>query len=818
LKASLDWLRDFVTWEGTPQELADRLTQIGLNVESLEEYAIEFPGVVVGRVESCEPHADADKLSVCRVFDGEATRQVVCGAPNVRAGLNVLLALPGAVLPGGLKLKKSKIRGVASEGMICSASELELSADSEGILELEGDPEPGTPADDLYGWRDWVYDIEVTPNRPDWLSHYGIAREIAAMQDALLDTPKLWSPPPSRDDKADVAVEIEDFADCPRYSAHVARGLTVGASPRWMQNRLRAVGARPINNVVDITNYVMFELGQPLHAFDLGKFSGQTVTVKRAVAGSSFETLDGVTRELVAEDLVIADGSGPVALAGVMGGSRTEVDESTRDVMLESAFFAPGLVRRTSRALQLVSESSFRFEREADWEMVEIAARRALYFFQKHSGARIANGFSDRQNPDRRSQPQIQLRMTQVNRLLGTDLEVKTAIDYLQALGLKCTPLGHARDRGSSGAALVATVPGFRRDLKAEVDLIEEIARLYGFDRIGDRSRFRSVGAPRRHTRHVLAGKLRRYMAAVGHNEIVTSTFMAREDLDRLGLAEDDLRRRLLAVDNPRHGGETLLRTTLLPALLRAVVRNVNADNPLPLRLFQVGRSFLPARGGPVDVRHEDERDLPDEPLVFQACVAGRDGEAYGHLPAGLMEIKGLVTSLAELFALPLVLEPGGAEPCCPRNLQWEIRDRQGRCVGTAGDLARATLEAFGLAVPVAYCEIELTRLDTQRIVPTFAPFSRFPAVKRDLSLVVPEGVPYAAVERVIGASGGPLLAESALFDVFRGGTLVAGSMAIGIRLKFISAKGNLKSKAVDKAVADIVAALGGELGVTLRT
>ena len=470
MKISLDWLADFVKWEGSPADLAARLTAAGLNVEAIEEVGQSYPGVVVGRVVTREAHPAADRLSVCHVDTGAGGEPiaVVCGAANVAADQYILLATVGAVLPGGLRIKRSKLRGVESHGMICSAAELELSEEAEGILVLDGEPELGTTADELIGFTDTVLDIEVTPNRPDWLSHLGVAREVAAIYGTKLALPAVAQPGQSGE-RLGIQVEIADYADCPRYTAHGARGVTVGPSPRFMQNRLRAVGARPINNVVDVTNYVMFELGQPLHAFDHEKLTGDRLVIKRAQAGQKVVALDGEQHTLTSHDLVIADESGPVALAGVMGLQNSEVETATTDIVLESAFFSPGIVRRMSRGLGLTSESSYRFERQADREMVETAARRALYLLREHAGALVVGDWTDRQDPDQKPADPVPLRVFQVNRVLGIDIDTEQTASLLRGLGLSVQPMGNPDSTGASAVNMMVEVPSFRRDLAAEI-------------------------------------------------------------------------------------------------------------------------------------------------------------------------------------------------------------------------------------------------------------------------------------------------------------------------------------------------------------
>ncbi len=817
MKISLDWLRDFVAWEQTPEELARQLTNLGLNVEGLEPFAIAFPGVVVGLVREVKRHPNADRLTLCQVHDGVQLLSVICGAPNVREGLHVLLAHPGAQLPGGVRIQKTRIRGEESSGMICSARELGLGSDAAGIMELPDETVPGQTADELYGFRDHVLEIEVTPNRPDWLSHLGVAREVAALRGTKAAPPQIWKARKAQGEQLELSVEIENFADCPRYVAHAARGVQVGPSPGFMQNRLRAIGARPINNVVDVTNYVMYELGQPLHAFDRAKLEGARIYVRRAREAPTLRTLDGVERKLGAEHLVIADASGPVAVAGVMGSASSEVDAGTEEVVLESAFFDPLVVRRGARSLGLQSESSYRFEREADWDMVPFAAHRALHLLQKHAGARIVGDWADRQNPDRAAHPGIPLRVVQVNRLLGTELDTSAVASLLQQLQLKVSPLGGARDRSSSAASLMVEIPSFRRDLQAEVDLIEEVARLHGYERIRGEGRFRggAGGARRPDDRALLAA--RRHLASTGYQEIVTSSFCHEQDLLRLNLPAEDRRLHPLSVVNARHGGGTLLRTSLLPSLMEAAVRNVNASNVLPLRLFQAARVYLPRSEPPREARRPEERLLPDEPCILQLGLIGLDAEPVGGVPADLLEIKGVIEGLAAQLRLPLSLSPENAAPYLATGHQWRIRGGGGGAVGVAGAVAADVLRAWDLEAPVVVAEIELSGLDFQRPPLVYRPFPRFPAVKRDLSLLVPDGVPYGEVSRLAREGGGELLESLELFDIYKGKGLPDGTTAMGIRLKFRSSEGNLKGETVDKAVTAIVNALAAQLEVRMR-
>ncbi len=817
MKISLDWLGDLVSWDDSNDELAVKLTAAGLNVEGIEEFKVSFPGVVIAKVLKQEQHPDADRLSLCQVDAGTGEPvQVVCGAPNVREGLTVVFATVGSVLPGNFKIKKSKIRGVQSFGMICSDTELELGTDGEGIIELDTDLPAGTPVDELYGFSDTVLDIEVTPNRPDWLSHVGVAREVAAIYGTKVSFPRTWSSQQTGESLGK-KVRIDDYADCPRYSAFGARGVEVGSSPKWMQNRLLAIGSRPINNVVDITNYVMFETGQPMHAFDQSKLSGTTITIKKSEKGEKVVTLDEQERELEEGTLLVCDDKGPVALAGVMGLANSEVDQGTKNILLESAFFDSLLVRKASRGLNLISESSYRFERGGDWEMVIKAAHRALYLFQEHSGAHIVTDWADRFDPDRTAPKDIPLRIWQVNRVLGTEITTDQAATALQALGLKVQPMGNPLSSSPSAVNIMVKVPTFRRDLFQEIDLIEEVARSYGFDNMKDGAGFSGTTAGQRNTKDIALAKIRSWLAACGYSEIVTSTFMVEDDQQKMQMPEDDLRYQSLAVMNSHSGGDLNLRTHMLPSALDVVRRNINSGAAVPLRFFQNNRVYWPAGRKAENPLQADDCLLPEEPLFLQFAVAGNKDKGLDQVPADLLEIKGVVEALSSYLRIPLVLTVADAEPWLISGQQWTIQDGQGNNVGSAGRVSGKVLQANEIEAPVAVAEINLDLLDLNPLEMKYQPFARFPEVKRDLSLLVPNGTVYGQVEQVVLESGGVHLELVELFDIYRGKGVAEGHGAYGIRLKFRSAKGNLKGKTVDYAIKQIIEALASRLKIEHR-
>ena len=818
MKISLDWMRELASWDDEPAELAAKLTAAGLNVEGIEAYEQTFPGVVIAKVVHREQHPNADRLSLCRVDVGTGEEiQVVCGAPNVREGLTVLFAQVGAVLPGDFKLKKTKIRGIESFGMICSANELQLTSDSDAIMELDTERPGGTSADELYGFKDVVLDIEVTPNRPDWLNHLGVAREIAAIYGTKVAPPRCWSSQQSAESLG-LKIQIDDYEDCPRYTAFAAKEVKIGPSPSWIQNRLRAVGSRPINNVVDITNYVMLEMGQPMHAFDLDRLNGDKIIIKRAVPGQKVVTLDGQERKLEDDHLLVCDENGPIALAGVMGLASSEVTDETCDILLESAFFSPRKVRTASRALDLKSESSYRFERGTDWGMVEKAAHRALYLMQEHAGARIISDWADRSDPDRKPNEAVPLRTWQVNRVLGTDMSTDDVAQFLQNLGLKVLPMGNPEARNASAINMMVEIPTFRRDLFLEIDLIEEVARCHGFDQLEKGRGFqRQPANARRRIDDVLA-RVRTWCSGSGFSEIVTSTFLMPEDLDSLELAEGDSRNETLSVINPHHGGNTQLRTSLLPSLLDVARRNLNAGIQAPVRFFQYNRVFWPAEKRSVESKHPDDTLLPREPLILQLAVVGADSVGLDSVPGDLLEIKGTVQALSETLRVRFVLEPEDCEPWLVKGQQWRILDAEGKQVGSAGRVSSSVLEKFEMDTPVAVAEINLDELDLTPQGVEFKPFARFPGVKRDLSLLVPGAVSYQDIDDVVRESGGILLVDVELFDIYRGKGVPEGLGAFGIRLKFRSDKGNLKGKAVDKAITKILKDLADRLKIEPRS
>ncbi len=828
MRVSLAWLRDFVDVSLSPPELASRLVMAGLEVETVEQVGPRLDRVVVGRIESMRRHPDADRLTLCEVTDGETTRPIVCGATNMKAGDRVALALEGALLPSGVKIKRSKIRGQSSEGMLCSATELGLGEDSAGILILPPDATPGAPLAEALGLGDTVLTVKVYPNRPDLLSVLGVAREVAALTGAPLRGPKV---PAARPGDAGVPVAVADAADCPRYAGRRIDGIVVGPPPEWLTRRLEAAGVRSIDAVVDVTNYVMLELGQPLHAFEADRLAGPRIEVRRARPGERLRTLDGIDRALDPEVLVIADAAGPVALAGIMGGVGSEVTMGTRSVFLESASFAPVVVRRGTRRLGLATEASYRFERRVDPEGCLEALNRACELLGALAvpdpavrEAALAGG-SD-VYPGRAARRSVTLSVTKLNRLIGLvpPLDSPAVAGYFERLELPVR-------RGADADRLVIEPPSFRPDLERDVDLVEEVARLHGYDAVPyTMPKVTPANQPQGPVA-ALAGAARASLTAWGFSEAVSYAFVARADLDRLSLAEGDPRRAPLALRNPLSAEMAVMRTTLVPGLLAALERN-RRHGAERLRLFEVGKVFLPRPGEP----------LPAEPTCMAALLVGPRHPA-GWLsrpePTDFYDAAGIVEALRETLRAPgLRLVPvadgdRGGEPYLHPGLsaRVEVAARGGTAgrdqtngggpvvVGAVGALHPDLAARLDLgASPAFLIELSLDALAPYAGVrPSFRPIPRFPAVVRDLALILDAARPAAEVLALVRADRQPLLRDVAVFDVYQGPPIPPGRRSLGLTLTYQADDRTLTDDEVNRVHSRLTQRLVEALGAEVR-
>lgn len=803
MRVPVFWLRELVESLPDLDELVRGLTMAGLPVEGLEVFGEGVRGVVAGRIVELAPLPGSERLQVCRVDVGRtALLTVVTGAPNVSVGQTVPVAPPGATLRGGRVMDTADFRGVRSEGMLCSADELGISdSEGDGIMIL---PEPLAPGTDLAGplhLGERILEIELTANRSDCLSMLGIAREVSAIFQVPLRLPPFTPPEIDRNASDLASLAVLDPEGCPRYVARVLLDATVAASPLWLQQRLRAAGLRPIANLVDVTNYVMLELGQPLHAFDLDRLTERRVIVRRAASREKLVTLDETERLLELTDLVIADAAGPVAVAGVMGGVGSEIGPGTRRVLLESASFNPTLVRRTAKRLGMRSEASARFEKGVDPNGQGLAADRAALLMAQVAGASVARGSLDFY-PVPVAPRRVDLRTERVNALLGTSLAAGEIAGYLQRLpGVEVAE--------EKPGEYTVTVPTYRRDLEQEVDLVEEVARLKGYEAIPPTLRPGFSAEPPRTPERLLEERVRRFLTGSGLFEVTTSSLVARDEWRGWRLPEGSPLLRPVELAAPLSEAQAVLRTSLLPSLGEVLRRNLSR-RLTDVRVYEVGRAYHP--GG------EDE--LPREPHLVAGLLTGRvsGGEWWGaERTADFFDAKGLVEAL--LSALGVVnheFRPKVWPPFHPGRGAELLID--GEPAGLIGELHPEVQAALDAPERVAVFEVDLGVVGRGTLAPLlFRPLPRFPAVSRDLAVSLCESVPARAVERLIRETAGDLLEQARLFDVYKGGNLPAGCRSLAFALSFRSPERTLTDAEVDAVLDRVIQRLERDLGARLR-
>jgi phenylalanyl-tRNA synthetase beta chain len=792
MRVSYGWLRELLPdLTATPGEVAERLTNAGLEVEALLPFGSALEQVLVAEVKKVEPHPKRNNLSLVTVDRGGVEQSVVCGAPNVPGpGGRVALAPLGATLPAiGAPLAAREIGGVLSEGMLCSEVELGVGHDSSGILILE--PGLGAPGVSLSKVvpqaHDTIFEIGVTPNRPDALSHVGVARELGALFGLRFEPPDPGSPRRSSDARlADlIAVDNQDVERCPHYGAGAVLEVTIAPSPAWLRFRLHALGVRAISNVVDITNLLLFEFGQPLHAFDLDRVRGARIVVRRARPGEPFTTLDGVARTLDTDDLVIGDGEGPSALAGVMGGQDSEIRSTTRRVLIECAYFSPRGVRRTARRHGLHTESSYRFERGVDWGAVPRVLERAKVLLTELAGGAAVAGAIHAKGPDCEP-PRIGLRSSRLNKLLGVSVPFEEATAILSRLGLA---VGEVSEQGGDRIAEVRGA-SFRPDISREVDLIEEVARVRGLDQIP--TVLPAVAPQRPRPTGRLEQDVAREAVTLGFSEALTYSFVSPRELEQARA-----QKATVTLMNPLSEERSVMRTTLLPGLLDAL-RRARRHGERAVRLFTVGPRFLPPTAvepaGEAALarppRPEDRGVLPEERPCFAALISGpRTAHLSKPEEVDVYDAKGLALELVErltgrrasvrsAFGDPLAahLHPRGAA-------ELRVGDTQ---LGRLGPLHPDVLDAFDLDASAQVIELDLAQIERLgSTLPRYRPIPRLPAVGRDISLVVKDEVLAGDVEAAISAAAGELCESVELFDLFRGESVPEGHRALGFHVVY---------------------------------
>jgi phenylalanyl-tRNA synthetase beta chain len=800
MKVSIKWLKDYVDVTIPAVELANRLTMAGNEVASVKIQGENWDNVFVGKLLEVNPHPNADRLRLATVDLGKDQHTVVCGAPNLTVGDNICFATIGAELLDGhsgqkMKLKPAKIRGVESKGMICSEMELGLSQNHEGILVLPSDAPLGMPLGEYMG--DAVIDLEITPNRPDCLSVIGIARETAALTDQKVHIAPINYTESALPVASKIAVEIQAPDLCPRYCAGLITGIKIKPSPKWMQDRLTACGMRPINNIVDISNYVMLEYGQPLHTFDYDKIVGQKIIVRRAGENEIMTSLDGVERKLNSKMLVIADAARSVAVAGVMGGANSEVTDKTVNILVEAASFKPACIYFTGNTLGLASESRYRFERGISAEMTLPALKRATQLIVELGDGQAAKGYIDNY-PGQQPITPVELVFSRVKKLLGVDISQSRIIKALQALGIEYQTISEEK--------ITAVPPPWRSDIKIEADLIEEVARVIGYDQIP----LTLLAEPLPHLTpdpiFDLKRNMARGLAADGFHEVINFSLVGLESLQKLDPDKAPVIDQPIRVANPMTADMEYLRTTFRSNLLNSYSANRRYETG-SIRLFEMGKIYL-----------RRENDLPDERETLCAVMGGlRYAESWQDNDQKLdfYDVKGL----AEGLLLRLGLNPTfikARDKGLHVNKQADIYLSNTR-IGVVGECHPKVALAFEIAEPVYLIEIYLQALVSfSSVSRTYKPVPKFPAIVRDIALILDAGTIHQQVNTIIRDF--PLVEQVDIFDVYSGEQLEAGKKSLAYRISFRSAQHTLTDDEVDQVQQKILTRLSSELGAVLRS
>ncbi len=802
MKISLNWLKEWVDVTDSPESMAERMTMVGLEAASVEPFGAGYDSIVIGKILKIERHPNAEKLSLCDVTvgTGEAL-SIICGAKNIYEGAVVPVALVGSVLPNGMKIKRSKIRGVASEGMICSEEELGLEEHSTGIILLPEDLPLGRPFFEVTGLKDTLIDFEITPNRGDCLSILGIAREVSAVYDLPLKDKGITIEEAGSPAADAIRIEVENTRDCPRYCARLVRNVKIGPSPLWLREKLVKLGFRSINNVVDITNYVLLELGQPLHAFDYDTLRGQKIVVRSAREGEPFVTLDDKERVLTADDLLICDAEGPVAIAGVMGGLNSEVTEATKNVLIESAYFRPGAIRRTAKRLGLPTEASYRFEREVDPDGLARAADLAAALMARLAGGEVAPGVVDADFRERR-EVWIGLPTQKVRATLGLDIPDEEIREILQRL--------HMDTREKAPGVLEVRVPSFRRDLTRVIDLIEEVGRIKGFDAIPVTFPTREMDAHEADAPRLLRERLRHVLVDMGYYEAINYSFVTPAWLDALMIPEGDPLRRFVRLRNPITEEMSILRTFLLPSLLETARKNFNYRIQ-DIKIFELRKVYLSSEG----------QELPEEHLHLAGLVMGENPYGFGfeRHPFDFLDIKGDLEGIWDILGIEgvKVTAPGEAKPFLHPGISADIL-LVGTPIGFVGKLNPRVAEAFKLPENIYCFELDFDALaqGERRGVKAEA-VSKYPPVSRDIALVVDSDMPVAEIIERIYSFQNKYLKRVELFDIYSGKGIPEGKKSVAFRITYQALQKTLKDKEVDKIHGQLASYLTKKGDIQLR-
>lgn len=789
----MSWLNDYMDINVTPKEYSDRMTMSGSKVEGFENMGENVQNVVAGKVLTCEDHPDSDHLHVCTVDAGTGEiLQIVCGAPNVKAGIIVPTALVGATLPDG-KIKKGKLRGVESFGMLCSHDELSITEDmlgyepEYGILILPDDTPVGKDIRDIFGMNETVVEFEITSNRPDCFSIIGLARETAATFDKKFTIPEVKFTEDDENIADTISVDVLDKDKCQRYCARMVKNVKIGPSPSWMQERLRACGVRPINNIVDITNYVLLEYGQPMHAFDLRDLADNKIIVRRAENGEVIKTLDEQDRTLTNDDLVIADGKKAVAIAGVMGGFNSEVKDDTTTVIFESATFEASSVRLTAQRVGLRTEASSRYEKGLDYNNTVPAVERACQLVEELGCGENTSGMIDVMGnvTDMKTLP---FRPEKINAFLGTNISTEQMVKYFDALEIK-TDLDK----------MTVTPPSFRPDLEGEADIAEEVARFCGYDQIPVTLLSGEATCGKKTDRQAAQDNINKILTALGMYEIYTYTFTSPSVFDKLSVPADSKLRNAVKISNPLGEDTSIMRTTTIASMLDILSRNYNYRNAAA-RLFEIGKIFTPT----------EEGKLPDEPLKITIGIYGDKADFY--------DIKGICEEMFRSLNVQNVKYEAVTDNPTFHPGRCAKISAGGKTLGIIGEIHPAVGRKYGIETPVYIGELDFENVFLNIGTDVkFKELPKYPAVTRDIAMLVDKTVPVADIEEVVKKASGKLLESINLFDVYEGEQIPEGKKSVAYSAVYRALDRSLTGDEVQKVFDKVLKNLENQLGAQLR-
>ncbi|MCK4259228.1 MAG: phenylalanine--tRNA ligase subunit beta [Halanaerobiales bacterium] len=797
MQVSYTWLKEYVDFNLNPEELAMLLTKAGLEVDGIKEPGKGLEDIVVGEIKGIEAHPNADKLRVAKVDVGTEVLEIVCGASNIFVGAKVPIATIGVTMPSGMKIKKAKLRGVTSYGMICSEDELGLIEERQpGVMIIEQECKAGDSFVKMMGLDDVILIVDLTPNFAHCLSMIGVAREVAARVGQSLKKLEIVVTETGPAVTELASVEIKDPELCLRYTARVIRNVKVAESPEWLKKRLEAAGVRSINNVVDVTNYVMMELGQPLHAFDYDKVNDHKIVVRRASNDENIVTLDEVERKLDSNMLAICDTEKPVCIAGVMGGTNSEVQEETTNILLESAYFNPVTIRKTARRFGLHSESSYRFERGVDIEAVIDASNRAAQMIQELAGGEIATGIIDIY-PVAQKPKMIRLRIHRVKQVLGIELEHSEISDLLNRLGFAIK---------LDGDSLNVTIPTFRGDVEREADLLEEIARLYGYDNIPAHLPVSSYKMGKMSHSQRMEEDTREFMNAVGLYETMNYSFINPKAYDKIGLNPDHEWRNSIKLMNPISEEYAVMRRTLISDLLKVVSFN-SKRRAKEVQIYELARVY-----------HPTEDVLPLEKRMLAGAVMGVMVEnLWNQKAAGFFYLKGILDAYAKKFGLgELEFEKAKHESMHPGRTS--VVKARGQVLGYLGEIHPDVLENFDLEDKVTIFELDFEKIvNLNSVELRFAELPKFPALTRDIALLVDENVSHKEIEDIIKTTGSEFLEDVELFDLYQGEQVPNGKKSMAFAMSYRGSDRTLTDEEVNKIIDELLTQLKGELEAEIR-